>query len=456
MPVPRIRRGAVGVFVYVVLLLVVAGSAISASSKAAQLNVGWRATVAKLPANATTSIHQWVNLVAISCGSPGNCSAVGTYVDGKLDQEGLLLTEKGGVWAKGVEAVLPADAYPPVEGRSVNLTSISCPSAGNCTAVGYYYNYGYSGLLLTEKNGHWLPGVGVDALLRSVSCVSAGNCTAGGDNGVLVTETAGQLAPPVVVPVSGGNYNYITSVSCGSAGSCSAVGSTFIWDGRDSYAGYGFLLTNDGGTWHQVPVVMPPDGAGEGAYLTAVSCASAGSCSAVGQYHVSIDSSSTPEGVLLTEKAGTWRQGMTAQPPTANSYWRDIDLRDVSCTSKNDCLAVGDYYNGNGPHATLVTETAGKWQRGVKAALPGGGPLSYANAVSCASPGNCTVVGTYGGDGSDNGLLVTETRGHWLRGIKAKLGAVPVSVSCAAPGRCGAVGGDGYGDGILLDSYIKP
>ncbi len=429
------------------------------------MNVGWRATVARLPANATTSIHQWVNLVAISCGSPGNCSAVGTYVDGRLDQEGLLLTETGGVWAKGVEAVLPADAYSPADGQYVTLTSISCRSAGNCTAVGSY-NYSQSGLLLTEENGRWVPGVGVDGVgaLRSVSCASAGNCTAGGDDGVLVTETAGQWAPPVGVPVSGGDSNYVSSVSCGSAGSCSAVGSTVIYDGRDSYAGYGFLLTKTGGTWQQVPVALPPDGPGEGAYLTAVSCASAGNCSAVGQYNVSIDSSSTPEGVLLTEKAGTWRQGVTAQPPTTNSQWRDIDLSDISCSTKSDCVAVGDYYDAKGTHATMLTEKAGKWQRGVEAALPRGGHLSTADAVSCYSPGNCTVVGSYGGNFEPfgAGLLVTEIAGHWLQGIKAKLGAgeagdsVGASVSCAAAGRCSVAASTGDGIGILLDSYIKP
>ena len=70
----------------------------------------------------------------------------------------MLLTEKGGVWGKGVEAVLPADANSPADDPNVWLTSISCPSAGNCTAVGRYN--GYQGLLLTEKNGHWARGVG--------------------------------------------------------------------------------------------------------------------------------------------------------------------------------------------------------------------------------------------------------------------------------------------------------
>ena len=160
MPVFRIRGGALGIIAGLFLLLFAAGSAMSASSRTAQLKVGWRATMARLPANAATGIRQFVNLVAISCASPGNCSAIGTYTGGKGDQEGLLLTEKGGVWAKGVEAVLPADANPPADDPFVRLTSISCPSAGNCTAVGAYNSY--SGLLLTEKNGHWAPGVEAD------------------------------------------------------------------------------------------------------------------------------------------------------------------------------------------------------------------------------------------------------------------------------------------------------
>ena len=71
----------------------------------------------------------------MSCASAGNCSAVGYYVDNSGHPEGLLLAETAGTWATGVEASPPANAAPnPV----VLLSSVSCPSVGNCSAVGNY------------------------------------------------------------------------------------------------------------------------------------------------------------------------------------------------------------------------------------------------------------------------------------------------------------------------------
>ncbi|HEY1510036.1 MAG TPA: hypothetical protein VGF93_13585, partial [Solirubrobacteraceae bacterium] len=44
---------------------------------------------------------------AVSCNSPGNCSAVGTYLDNVNNEQGLLLTERGGSWTPS-EASMPA------------------------------------------------------------------------------------------------------------------------------------------------------------------------------------------------------------------------------------------------------------------------------------------------------------------------------------------------------------
>jgi hypothetical protein len=128
-------------------------------------------------------------LTSVSCASAGNCTAVGNYVDSTRDSEqGLLLTETS-TWAAGVEAVLPAGAGPSPE---LLLESVSCASAGNCTAAGYYGDdLGQSpGLLLTETSGTWATGVepplpansatSPDVYLNSVSCAPAGSCAAVG------------------------------------------------------------------------------------------------------------------------------------------------------------------------------------------------------------------------------------------------------------------------------------
>lgn len=89
-------------------------------------------------------------LYSVSCVSAGNCSAVGTYEDSSGLQQGLLLTESAGHWATGVEAA------PPEGTDGAVLSSVKCPSPGNCSAVG---SCGDQGLLLTQPAGTWRTGV---------------------------------------------------------------------------------------------------------------------------------------------------------------------------------------------------------------------------------------------------------------------------------------------------------
>src|SRR5438105_2769082 len=81
---------------------------------------------ATLPAGAGSDPA--VSLKSVSCASAGNCSAVGDYSDSSNKHNGLLLRETGGTWATGVEASLPANAG---STPFVALTSVSCASAGN-------------------------------------------------------------------------------------------------------------------------------------------------------------------------------------------------------------------------------------------------------------------------------------------------------------------------------------
>jgi hypothetical protein len=168
---------------------------------------GWSQGVEVQPPNAAPD--PGATLSSVSCSSDGNCAAVGEYKDNSNDIQGLLLTESSGTWTAS-EVVLPPNAD---SNAGVSLLSVSCPSDGNCTAVG---SYGSSndpqGLLLTETSGSW--GTGQQAVLpddhgspagvslNSVSCASAGNCSAVGtyfDNAtpqangqiVLLDETSG-------------------------------------------------------------------------------------------------------------------------------------------------------------------------------------------------------------------------------------------------------------------------
>src|SRR5437899_1558769 len=99
----------------------------------------WRTAIeAALPSNAATGKKQSVRINSVSCASAGNCGAVGDYDDSSGNNQLLLLTETAGSWATGVEAALPANAA--TASQNAVLESVSCASAGSCTAVGGYFD----------------------------------------------------------------------------------------------------------------------------------------------------------------------------------------------------------------------------------------------------------------------------------------------------------------------------
>jgi hypothetical protein len=440
-----------------------------------------------LPANNAT--NGFVSLFSVSCASAGNCGAAGVYDDTSGGRQGLLLTETAGTWGSGIEAMLPANAAAGA-GQFVLLYSVSCASAGNCSAVGQYTDSSGAdqGLLLTETAGRWATGVEADLpdnaatsnpgpAVFSVSCASAGNCSAvgsytdssGADQGLLLTETAGtwgsgiEAMLPANAATGAGQRGDILSVSCASAGNCSAVGN------YDSNTGVqGLLLTETEGTWGTGVEAALPANAVAGSdtvSLSSVSCASAGNCSAVGTYQEpsTCDRSQPAQGLLLTETAGTWGTGVKAVLP-ADAYAPSPDVwlggsgdnTTVSCASAGNCSAVGGYTHSTaGGGGLLLSETAATWRKGVET------PRAALSSVSCPSRGNCGAVGW--------GVLLTETAGHWTD-IEAALPADAAtgagqyvelpSVSCASAGNCSAVGlyidSSGNYQGLLLDSTPLP
>ena len=410
-----------------------------ASFPAASMASGWSSTGATLPANAAANTV--VSLGQVSCGSAGDCGAVGTYGDTSNGQDGLLVTETAGIWQPAVEAEPPAGA---LARPFVTVSSVSCPAAGSCSAVGEYADSSNhrQGMLLTESSGMWQsPGViaslpanaSVDAsvLLSSVSCVATGECAAvgsyldsgGNTRGLLLTESAGVWGTGVqaIVPANAGSSGLaLTSVSCTSAGNCSAVGKY-----RDSSGDFqGLLLTETAGTWQPgIEASLPANAASNpGVTLSSVSCAAAGECSAVGTY---TDGSSNGQGLLLIETAGVWQPAVEASTPAnALGSGQDIALGSVSCGAAGDCSAVGTYIDSsNATQGLLVTESAGAWQPGTEASLPANAqssPFVRLGSVSCVSSGECTAVGRYADTGGNSQeLWVTESSGTWGTGVEA-------------------------------------
>ncbi|MGD0743411.1 MAG: InlB B-repeat-containing protein [Acidimicrobiales bacterium] len=122
---------------------------------------------------------------SVSCSSDGNCVAGGRYKDSSGNSQAFVVDEVGGVWGTPSEVAGSLNT-----GGNAWINSVSCTSDGNCTAGGYYEDGSGNtqAFLVDEVGGTWGTAIevagslnaGGDGEINSVSCISAGNCTAGG------------------------------------------------------------------------------------------------------------------------------------------------------------------------------------------------------------------------------------------------------------------------------------
>ena len=149
--------------------------------------------------------------------------------------------------------VLSTLAQPLNFGDQAETLATSCPSAGNCTAVGYYYdvNHHSQAFISTQNHGVWHQAVEVGAALNvgnyaaleSISCASAGNCSATGyvsdaknrQQAMIMTEVnsvwSAAFDVATLMNLSGNADLY--SVSCSANAQCAAVG--WVGSGPDEY-----------------------------------------------------------------------------------------------------------------------------------------------------------------------------------------------------------------------------
>ena len=175
---------------------------------------------------------------------------------------------------------------------------MSCPSAGNCAAGGFYRGRGF---VVSERDGVWgrvieVPGLralGANAYVSSVSCASPGNCVAGGNHGwpyawgFVVSEKHGvwgrAINVPGLVALTDGRTADVLSISCARAGNCAAGGN---YEDMAHGGSQGFVAVERNGIWGRA-IEMPGLGAlnkGGGAAVFSVSCAPPGNCAAGGFY----------------------------------------------------------------------------------------------------------------------------------------------------------------------------
>jgi len=410
------------------------------------------------------------SVFSVSCASAGNCGADGQYAVGTNQYEAFVVNEVGGTWGRAVE--IPGIAALNT-GRDAVAFSVSCASAGNCSAGGEY-SVGTNqneAFVVNEVGGTWgraieIPGIaalntGKDANVDSVSCASAGNCSAGGEYAIrksgqeafVVNEVGGKWGRAIEVPgtatLNGGRDAVALSVSCASAANCSAVGRYRVGKSKDN----AFVVNEVGGKWGRA-IEVPGTAAlnrGEFASVDSVSCASAGNCSAGGEYSVGTNQN---EAFVVNEVGGTWGRAIEIPGIAALNTGKDANVDSVSCASAGNCSAGGEYaIRKSGQEAFVVNEVGGKWGRAIE--VPGTaalnrGEFASVDSVSCASAGNCSAGGN---ESNKTGFLarafvVNEVGGKWGRAIEipgiATLAAggstVMSSVSCVSSVRCIFVG----------------
>jgi hypothetical protein len=240
---------------------------------------------------------------SISCSATGECAAVGTYINPLENSLGLLLNEAGGQWGSGTGATLPANAAPAgtVGDQTVVLSSVACPQAGSCTAVGWYFDNDENGqgLIVTQNGAGWQPGLEVTLPPNAV--------------GGLEKQSAG-----------------LDWISCASLGNCLATGVyTDI-----GYNSQGLLLSESGGTWQNgVESPLPRNASGiQYAAADQSNCTGAGDCAVIGQYN---DRRGDVLGYMLNEQNGTFGKATELQLPAANAAEAKLSLLAILTPEKH-------------------------------------------------------------------------------------------------------------------------
>jgi len=202
-----------------------------------QRNGHWR-TAIELPGLAALNTGGYADVSSVSCGTAGNCAAVGTYIDRRDQPGGVAVSQRNGHWTTA--AYLPG--LKPSTDVGVEVDSVSCTRAGGCAAVGTYGEAYGAGFVSVEHLGRWgrakyLILGGRFSGANTVSCAPAGHCAAGGyssdDSGGIVQGAVvigrhggwgGQTGVPGLRALNVGDDAAVSTVACPSAGRCVAGG----------------------------------------------------------------------------------------------------------------------------------------------------------------------------------------------------------------------------------------
>jgi hypothetical protein len=421
----------------------------AAASEAATPGSAWRMQRTPNPPRRLNGI-----LLADSCASPADCTAVGSYFNGAGITVTLAERWNGTSWR-----IWPTPN--PASATWSEFFGVSCPAARACTATGYYQSRAGTLQTLAESwNGtSWAiqrtpnPAGSPAAGFMAVSCTSPSACTATGDynsttgvSQVLAERWNGTKWSIQATPdEAGAKANGLFGVSCTGPRSCTAAGAYVNLGGATQTLAEAW----NGTSWAIQPTPIPTDATGS--QLLAVSCTSPSACTAVGDY---INSSGTSS--VLAERWNGTRWAIQATPtPTGgikangpnSGSGGGSELYAVSCTAASACTAVGTYVSSAGSLATLAEAWNGTSWSVQATPNPSRNAGSQLSAVACTSEAACSTVGSYAQTGKTAGVPLAEAwnGASWsLQATPTRAGAAFASlfhaVSCPSAGTCVAVG----------------
>jgi hypothetical protein len=384
----------------------------------------------------TGSSHNVDNatLKAISCSSPGNCSAGGSYINGAgLSRSELLggggpptafvVDEVRGKW-RSAHALFGVVAPANEEGATISY--LSCPSMGNCAAAGTFS----SSPCADGDSDCVLPGATYKRQF---------------EKSFVVNEVRGVWGSPEWLRnANRGEYPNLTGLSCSAAGMCVAVGTSVSPSGQQE----GFVANEVSGRWESSVLFPGVSLAGQtSSTLNAVACGSRGDCSAGGSY---TDNLGNTHPFLVDETSGAWQRPAVIKGATRPALNQYAQIQSISCGSAARCTAFGESLGpaSAGLYFFVLTKRSKIWSS--VRLVPVSNSFAFrgfsGSEMACSGGESCTIAGSYFTlDSATRPYALSEDRGRFTR--LASLKGVPrlyllptsgnvVALSCGAKDDC--------------------
>ncbi|HLX50425.1 MAG TPA: hypothetical protein VKS82_19030 [Streptosporangiaceae bacterium] len=378
-------------------------------------------------------------LTGVACQGTSNCVATGVSTQDPATgvYAGALIhsTNGGGAWTA---TTVPAGL--------TSLAGVTCPSSGNCAAVGYGAPNGVSPGAIVINGGvsatTWSGEAHISGVeyLDGIACPAPATCLAAGYSGLGSAATA-ELAwttNGTTWSTQSAGPGYLDAVACPAAGTCQAAGYQAL--GSSGSGGIDALTMGSGSWTVQSQVALGPR-----VGLTGVSCASSANCVAVGN-------SATGPVIMATTNGGvTWTN---QTPPSASGVLYYLSA--VACPAATDCVAVGyelSNQSGSQTKTAISTSTSDGSTWSAATVVTG---VSHFDAITCPSTGRCVAAGTDITNLATSGLTgiidtSTNLGGSWTATTVPSAVGYLTGVSCVpSSSTCAAVGGTQTGAATLL------